>query len=776
MAKAAAEISRLMGGTVTLEDISVSPFKNFPYFSIALKNIRVTDSLFAQHKHPLFYADRIFARINPIALLIAKISLNKVEVQNGGLYLYTDTAGYTNAYLLSSKKKDSTKTSGSAKNALDHIELNAVTVTIQDLQKDKLFDFVVNHLEAKTKSTDSSSIYQVTESILIKSLAFKLSKGTYLSQQLLEGTYQLEYVPAKSALLYHQIPVTISKQPFSLSGSMRFGTVQEFVIIAESTDLLVNKAKKILTAPIAKAIGLVSVEKPLDVSASLIGSLNGGDPLVKVNWTTEHNAITTPLLNFTDCAFSGFYTNEVVAGQDRNDPNSKVEVHNFTGSWQGLRMEAKDIIITNLTTPTITCDLRSSFALSDLNALLQTNAIALTAGTGNLQLSYKGPIEQITPQNASLNGSLFIENGTIHTAAGNAELTRCRGNIRFVNTDIVVDSLIARLSNSTIRMWGTAKNTLSLLGDSREPVSLAWNLYSPLLNINQITSVFLRKIPNKTPSKASKNNSLAKTAQQLDNLLSSGRIAVTVKADKMIFHRFEATQLQAELLVDANTWTLKKASLVNGQGSLVLSAKVQETKGGRFNMISDLHLKNVDAKKTFYSFENFGVKDISYKNIEGVLTANARVSLDLDKSGGFDMNSLEGTADFSIVNGALVKFPPVMKVQEFAFKSRDFSDIRFAEIKDKLRFNKGMIEMDRMEINSSVLSLYVEGVYGLQGNTDISIQLPLKNLKKRDKDYQPENAGADSRGGMSIFLRAKTADDGTVKIKYDPFKRFRKGK
>jgi hypothetical protein len=108
------------------------------------------------------------------------------------------------------------------------------------------------------------------------------------------------------------------------------------------------------------------------------------------------------------------------------------------------------------------------------------------------------------------------------------------------------------------------------------------------------------------------------------------------------------------------------------------------------------------------------------------------------------------------------------------FKNRDFSNIRFAEIKDKLHFSKGSIQIERMEINSTVLSLYVNGVYGLTGKTDISIQVPLSNLKKRNKDFKAENYGGESRGGMSVFLRAKTDDDGTIKIKYDPFKRFRK--
>jgi hypothetical protein len=46
-----------------------------------------------------------------------------------------------------------------------------------------------------------------------------------------------------------------------------------------------------------------------------------------------------------------------------------------------------------------------------------------------------------------------------------------------------------------------------------------------------------------------------------------------------------------------------------------------------------------------------------------------------------------------------------------------------------------------MEIQSSVLTMFVEGVFSTKGNTDIRIQVPLSNLKKRDENYIPKNLG-----------------------------------
>ena len=61
----------------------------------------------------------------------------------------------------------------------------------------------------------------------------------------------------------------------------------------------------------------------------------------------------------------------------------------------------------------------------------------------------------------------------------------------------------------------------------------------------------------------------------------------------------------------------------------------------------------------------------------------------------------------------------------------------------------------------------------MKGNTDLSIQVPLNNLKKRDEDYNPENIGTDKKGGRSIFLRGRPGSDGNVNFKLDLFNKYK---
>jgi hypothetical protein len=776
IAKATQEISSTIGGTASVADLSVSFFKSFPSLSIDLQNLDIRDSAYARHRHKLLSLANVFLRVNPLKLAIGKIALTKIELESGSVYIYTDSSGYSNDYLLKGRSDKSAKPSSeTTEHLFDKITLKNISATVNDLSKNKLFDIVIKNLVAKTKQDGDLISILVSESIFVKSLAFNTKQGSYLANHSLIGNYTLFYNTTKKELSFDSIRMLISKQPFNLTGSFAFGKKQSFSLKVKTDQLGFVFAKSLLTPKTAAGISIVSLEGPLDIAATLNGSLNEGDPLVVANWTTRNNTLTTPLLNFDSCSFTGMYTNEVVAGKQRNDSNSKVEAYSFTGNWRGLNMRSEKIVLNNLTTPILEATLLSDFSLAQLNAVLQTESLVLNGGLGKMNLHYKGPVDYITPQNASLNGSVVLTRGNLVLQPSQANLSNCNGSIHFINADLVIDSLVTTISKNPIYFSGEAKNVLALLGESPGGLSLTLNAHASLLNIDHLSSILLRKLPsNKTAVKQKNKGRLSKSVEQIDGLLSNGSIAVNISADRLQMKNFEGSRLKANILIDQNAWQIKQASLQQGAGSLSVVAKATTEDNNHFKLNASIDMKNLDARKIWYGFNNFGVPALSYQNIRGVLSSRSSFSMLIDKSGNFDLGSLSGNADFSIKKGALINFKPLQSVESFLVKNRNLADISFAEIKDYISFNKGEIRMGRMEINSSVLSLFVEGVYNTAGKTDIRIQVPVSNLKKRGADYKPENLGAGRSGGMSVFLRAISGEDGKIKLKYDLLGRFRK--
>ena len=52
----------------------------------------------------------------------------------------------------------------------------------------------------------------------------------------------------------------------------------------------------------------------------------------------------------------------------------------------------------------------------------------------------------------------------------------------------------------------------------------------------------------------------------------------------------------------------------------------------------------------------------------------------------------------------------------------------------------------------------------LKKNTDILIQVPFSNMKKRDENYKAKNKGVNAKTGASVFIRAHNTEDGSIKM------------
>jgi uncharacterized protein involved in outer membrane biogenesis len=190
----------------------------------------------------------------------------------------------------------------------------------------------------------------------------------------------------------------------------------------------------------------------------------------------------------------------------------------------------------------------------------------------------------------------------------------------------------------------------------------------------------------------------------------------------------------------------------------------------------EVHMYNVDVSKVFAGFNNFGQDGLTAQSLEGKLSTDIEASMKIDNDGHVIPSSIVSQVDFSLKDGALNNYEPIKKLQRFVFKKRNFDNIRFAELKNRLEISNQEVRINRMEIQSSVMSIFIEGVYNKKGTTDLSIQVPLSNLKKRDEDYNPENIGVDKKAGKSIFIRGKPGEDGNIKFKLDLFKKYNKEK
>ena len=771
------EISKKLNGNVSIDNVELSFFRHFPKVSVALHNVLITDTMYTQHHHAFFTGENVFVNVSVMNMITRKSFINGFRIDKGSFYLYTDTGGYTNKYLFNPKKDSSATAAGSnERNELKNIVLNDVRLTDDDRQKNKLFDIQVNDLDLDLEDKDASVfMFSANADMLIHSLAFNLERGSFVKEKTFKGKFDLRYDKKIKQIQLDSINTAIGGQPFNITARFDMaGDNRQFSLKLHTKDIHYNFAKSLLTHKIDSALAIGDVDKPLDVDAGLSGPLKGGDPLILVNFATKNTHLKTPFVDFDNATFKGFFSNEVVAGLPRKDPNSEIVLTNFSATWQDLPVTSDKIEVVNLVVPVLSCDLQSHFPITTLNDIIGSSSIQLQSGDGAASISYKGPITKNTNSNSFINGFVSIKNASVLYAPRDVELKNVNGRIVFKNSDVFVENLQCVVLNNKIVMEGKALNLLTLIDTEPNRVNINWNIFSPSLNLDAFT--FLLKSRKKVVTVTKSKRKLVKMADKIDQVLDQGSLVVSLKANHLIYKKFQANNALANITLLQDRYIINNVSMDHAGGRVELSGSLVTQNTNTHHAKINVSLDNVDVSKTLEAFSNFGQDGITSDVIAGKLTAKIDASLDVNDEGKANPESIESVVDFSLKDGTLNNYEPVKKLQNFLFKNRDFENIRFAELKDRFEIKNGDIKINRMEIQSSVMSMFVEGVFNKKGTTDISIQVPLSNIHRPAADLNPVNIGTEKKPGRSIYLRGRPGPDGNIKFKLDLFNKFKKEK
>ena len=167
------QAGKKLNGKLTIGDADISFFRTFPKISLEIKDISLTDTLFEQHHHSFFKAKELYANLNIFKLIRKEPALSGLRIDNGSVYLFTDTTGYTNTYLLKGKKDPQggpKRTTGDIN--LKNIDLVNMVIIQDDRKKQKFHEFDVHSLNVGLSDEDSLLVLHNSADILVKSLAF----------------------------------------------------------------------------------------------------------------------------------------------------------------------------------------------------------------------------------------------------------------------------------------------------------------------------------------------------------------------------------------------------------------------------------------------------------------------------------------------------------------------------------------------------------------------------------------------------------------------------
>ena len=763
----------LNGGELLIKDINIGLYHSFPRFAFTIDSLTLRDSLWFRHHHDLIFATRVYATIDLFKLIFGKISIGRVQLENPSIYLYTDSSGYSNTSIFNKKtppKKNNTKN-------IEYpvLQISNGNLVIDKKVNNKIFAFDIPNLETHINFNEDDPKLKIAIALQckIRQMTFNQEKGPYLEGKTVKGNFNIEFNKDSKVLQFTKIKLDVDQQSFIFTGKFFLAEVPApFTLSWETENLPFRKAASFLSKNIRLKLEAYDISESI---THLTGSLDNTEPeyhtpLIHLRLKVENKTITTPITIIKNASFTATFNNEEIKGHGHEDENTIMHFSAMKANWDKLDFHCDSIVIRNLIHPKMNLNVLSDFALENINGLFDENILAFTKGTGKINMIYSGSLEQNYDSIRMIFGNFNMDSASINYVPRNLIFTNGKGVVHFTGKDMIVDNLNLNSGSTDLIMNGSAKNLFYIINQKNKKLALEWTIHSNKLNLNDFTS-FLKQKHSKVLS-GKKKSSLDQSLTDFTNLLGTADINLNMNAKQLIYKKFYANTLMASMVMNENAIILKKIQLQHANGSIFIEGILRnESNSNPFSFKAQL--ANINVSKIFTAFNNFGLKSPTDKNIGGTLTADVTMDGSVTTNAQLIPGELKGFVKFNLQNGQLTNFEPIQKISQTVFKNRNFTDIQFADLHDLLEINGQSITVNRMEIRSSVLTMFVEGIYNMKKGPDLSIQVPLSNLKA-NKDSVLTNKGIFSKTGPSARLRAKWDDNNKIKIIWDPFNKSRK--
>lgn len=762
-----------LDGKISVGDISFSLWRGFPSLAVEMQNVSVRDTLWEKHHHSLLEAQDIYVNLNMRKLISKRIEIKKITASHGRIYLFTDSSGYSNTYIF--KKKNPDKKGSKQKISFLDFSLNDIQFTLEHKIKNKLFRIDIHHFSGHAKREQN---HWLTESVLdarISDFCFNTEKGSYLKDVNLKSSLRFRYYPDKKHLEIPEQSLQLNEEQLAFAGNFHFNeTPAAFDLHFLSKNASFHKVIAWLSPNISCKLDSIDLVKPVRLEAFINGHIKYRDtPTVAVTWDVRNNTLRTPFDDFTNCTFQGKFYNEFIPGKGHNDPNSAIQLTGVKAEWLGLPFQIDTFHLSNLQKPIVNFYLQSLFPLTALNNAGDNMPFLFKNGFMAFKLHYNGTISAITGRDSTIpnvQGFITVRNANFVYLPRGLEMKNTSADLLLEGDNMRISNVVTSRGESVLKMEGTAEHIFRFYFSNPEKVLIAWRIKAPVVNLGDfITFVSKRKrIEARRRQQQAPRNKAHRILNQLDKVLDLANVVMDVDVDKLNFRHFTATNLKATANLSTQSITLQQIKLLHAGGSLNMNAVINQGEA-RNPFTLQAVVNDVDVSRMFYAFENFGQDAIDYKNVQGKLSVDVNVNGNMTDDAKIIPGSMNGTINYQLKDGAIVNFEPFTKINKFAFKKRDLSNVLIKDLSGHMTVAGNKFIIPPTQIVSSTFYLTIAGVYAPPYNTDISLELPLRNPQKDAADSEDPNSIVvpKKKKGLVLFLRAKSDKDGKVKIGLD---------
>lgn len=752
-------INEQLGSEIVVSDVKFSILKKFPNASFVLINVYVkpNSNFISNHSFKTYNTDTllkassVFLEFNVVDLIKKHYNIKSIEVINATVNILIDKNGLEN-YSVWTKTKESD----------DELSIDLQNLTIKNLDLLFINQFKKYHAKARVKQLCIQGNFKKETSTLIakgdvdinslkiNDINYKLNKNCSFNLNILKDTEKLQIENSF---------IQISGIRFNTKGEYNFTNEAycDFIITADNTEL--NSLIHLLPKTQLKKLKNYAIYGNFSFITKIKGNISKKvNPEINVDFNLTNGSFLNNKTNIilNNLSLKGAFTNGnrktlTTSTIYLKDVNFNIDSSTFSGNYS----------ITNFMHPLIKIYSQINVDLSQVNDFFQFDTIKTVSGKLRSTLWFEGKFTDIkTPthseiQNIKLSGESFIKNASLAFINSKYLFENINAKVIYANTDLRISHLIFQEDYNKFNIEGLILNFFPFLFFENEKIFIDVNFNSANLELDRYFT---------------KQENLSKEDSLSINLPENISFSIGLNIGTFDFSKFKAKNIKSILHYSNKVFSIENFSFLSMNGRASGNGELREI-NQMLEFKVESNFDNIDIRKMFYSFNNFGQQFIIDQNLKGQINGTIKFSGVWDNK----LNPIEdkffAEGDLTVNNGELIDFEPMQQLSKFA-EVEELKLVKFSQLKNTIYIKERKVIIPDMQIISTAFNLGIAGEHTFDNEINYHINLLLSEVlskkfrKRKKKDEEFTNIEDDGLGRSTLFLMITgTVDD--YKISYD---------
>ncbi len=717
----------------SIREADLTLWNNFPSVSIRFKDIYVEEN--SKARDTLLFAKELYLSFDIVDLFSGKYNIDEIEAKDGSLNMRVDRKGLMNWGVW---KADTSSTPNEKfKINLEDIVGENISYLYEDEQEKTFVDVKLKELQASGNFTEKQFLLEIETSAHINVLytgetEMLRKRNIGLDSKMQVNLDNNTFVIQTGELLLEEVPLNVT-------GSLDYGNHPSIDLHIAETDLDLKEGIQLL--PKSMQVQL----EPYAPSGDVHFDFDMTGPFDNLNIASNFSVKDGELVEIN----SGveLHSIQLNANYLLKEGTDSVTISNFQ-SLLGNGSLSCNGSVRNLNDPVLNLSMNAETNLKDVKGFFGWDSLAVCDGQVSAQSTIRGKIafqeadSTFDWSQLHLTGRAQVTDGRFQWATSNGLFKNINGVFVLNGSDARVEQLNFNINENNCSFSGDFYSVIPYFTTDHSTLTINANLYSNRLDLEKLLTA------------AGTDNSAMQLA-----LPTSIQLHLTSQIDQFLFKSFNASNIKGTLDYANGKLQISPLQLNMAGGNLAAGFSLFPTSNGQFGVTCDGALSNIDIQQVFGLFDNFGQTYLTGNNIRG----NSTVLVDFQTTLGADLsvlpNTIKSDLQVNIENGELndvssfqymityIKgnkwIAPFVKEDDFAEKLRH---IKFSTLQNYIHIENSIITFPLMDIESSAMSISMEGTHSFDNVLDYRIGFDLKEILLN------ASSTAGDKSGRQIYL------------------------